>query len=96
MSPLHFSVHEHTVPCSHIRGFERATADANDEQLQLAVKQYIPLDNTDPQPGDITIIGAHANGIPKVYSRYESSNKIPRHVGARGRLTDCTSFTGVI
>jgi hypothetical protein len=34
--------------------------------LHLAVKQYIPLDNPNPQPGDVTILAAHANGFPKV------------------------------
>lgn len=34
--------------------------------MHLAVKQYIPLDNPNPQPGDVTIIAAHANGFPKV------------------------------
>ena len=29
------------------------------------MKQYTPLDNPNPQPGDITILGAHANGFPK-------------------------------
>ncbi|KAF5662750.1 host-specific ak-toxin akt2 [Fusarium heterosporum] len=33
--------------------------------FMLAVKQYIPHDNPNPQPGDVTIIGAHANGFPK-------------------------------
>ena len=32
----------------------------------MSVKQYIPLDNPDPKPGDITIVGGHANGFPKV------------------------------
>lgn len=31
----------------------------------MAVKQYIPKDNPNPRPGDVTIIGAHANGFPK-------------------------------
>lgn len=34
--------------------------------FRLAVKQYTPLENLSPQPGDVTIIGAHANGFPKV------------------------------
>ena len=29
------------------------------------MKQYIPKDNPNPRPGDVTIIGAHANGFPK-------------------------------
>ena len=73
MSATIYSVHEHTVPCSFIRGYARTTADGTDDQLQLAVKQYVPLDNTHPQPGDVTLIGAHANGFPKV-SRDEHSS----------------------
>lgn len=38
------------------------------DTLHLAVKQYIPLDNLDPQPGDVTIIGTQANGYPKASS----------------------------
>ncbi|KAL2004065.1 hypothetical protein VTN02DRAFT_570 [Thermoascus thermophilus] len=60
-----FRVVEHTVPCQHIREYPHATADSQEATLHLAVKQYIPLDNPDPKPGDVTIIGAHANGFPK-------------------------------
>lgn len=66
MSATFFHVHEHTVPCSYVRGYARATADGSDDGLQLAVKQYVPLDNPNPRPGDVTILGAHANGFPKV------------------------------
>jgi hypothetical protein len=54
------------VPCQHIREYPHATADRQEEVLSLSVKQYIPLDNLQPSPGDVTIIGAHANGFPKV------------------------------
>ncbi|EEP80968.1 conserved hypothetical protein [Uncinocarpus reesii 1704] len=60
-----FRVVEHVVPCQHIREYPRATSTSQEETLHLSVKQYIPLDNPDPQPGDVTIIGAHANGFPK-------------------------------
>lgn len=40
--------------------------DEQEAVFRLAVKQYTPLDNLNPQPGDLTIIGAHANGFPKV------------------------------
>ena len=43
-----------------------ATAESQDETLRLAVKQYVPKDNRSPRKGDLTIIGAHANGFPKV------------------------------
>ncbi|KAL3962283.1 hypothetical protein ACCO45_003806 [Purpureocillium lilacinum] len=42
-----------------------ATAHGDSDTPRLAVKQYIPLDNPTPKPGDVTIIGAHANGFPK-------------------------------
>ncbi|KAK2834905.1 hypothetical protein FQN49_006799 [Arthroderma sp. PD_2] len=60
-----FQVVEHVVPCQHIREYPQATATEQEETLNLAVKQYIPYDNPNPQPGDVTIIGAHANGFPK-------------------------------
>lgn len=61
-----FRIVEHIVPTQHIREYPGATANDQEEPLHLAVKQYIPLDNHNPQPGDITILGAHANGFPKV------------------------------
>jgi hypothetical protein len=61
-----FKVQEHTITTSYIREYTRATASGQDEDLKLAVKQYTPFDNQDPKPGDVTIIGGHANGFPKV------------------------------
>lgn len=63
-----FRVVEHMVPSQYIREYPAATANDQEEDLYLAVKQYIPLDNPNPQPGDVTIIGTHANGFPKVRS----------------------------
>src|ERR1700759_5096755 len=60
-----YRIVSHRVPCSYIREHPRALADSENDQLYLAVKQYIPLSNPEPQPGDITIIGAHANAFPK-------------------------------
>lgn len=61
----HYRIVEHKIPCQHIREYPRALAHSQEDVLYLAVKQYIPVENPDPQPGDITIIGAHANGFPK-------------------------------
>jgi hypothetical protein len=61
-----FRVVEHVVPGQYIREYPRATSTSQEETLHLAVKQYIPLDNPNPKPGDVTIIAAHANGFPKV------------------------------
>jgi hypothetical protein len=60
-----FRIVEHLVPCQHIREYAQATANEQEDVLHLAVKQYIPLDNPSPKPGDITIIGGHANGFVK-------------------------------
>ncbi|TID21412.1 Alpha/beta hydrolase family-domain-containing protein [Venturia nashicola] len=65
MSASHFKVQEHTLPCQHIRGYPHATLHSQEEVLHLAIKQYTPLNNLSPQPGDVTIIGGHANGFPK-------------------------------
>lgn len=63
-----FRIVEHTVESQHVREYPGATNN-QDQALQLAVKQYIPLDNTAPQSGDVTILAAHANGFPKVGQR---------------------------
>ena len=60
-----FVVKEHLVPGQHIREYARATANAQEEVLELAVKEYVPRDTGGE--GDVTIIGAHANGFPKVH-----------------------------
>ncbi|KAF2210274.1 hypothetical protein CERZMDRAFT_45816 [Cercospora zeae-maydis SCOH1-5] len=60
-----FEIVEHKIPCQHIREYPRALSGPQEGVLHLTVKQYIPKDNTDPQPGDVTIIGAHANAFPK-------------------------------
>jgi len=60
-----FRIVEHLVPCQHIREYAQATANEQEDVLHLAVKQYIPLENPNPKPGDVTIIGGHANGFVK-------------------------------
>ncbi|KAK4233047.1 peroxisomal membrane protein LPX1 [Achaetomium macrosporum] len=61
----HYRVVEHTIKCHHSREYVTATVNGDADKPRLAVKQYLPLDNPNPQPGDVTIIGAHANGFPK-------------------------------
>ncbi|KAL3458898.1 Alpha/beta hydrolase family-domain-containing protein [Aspergillus heterothallicus] len=61
----HFRVIEHTIRCQHIRDRIGATESGQSTSLRLAVKQYIPKTNPQPRPGDVTIIGGHANGFPK-------------------------------
>lgn len=74
MGPPIFQIKEHVVESQHIREYPRATAQSQEDILHLAVKQYVPLDNPNPQEGDITIIGAHANGFPKVWAQSEFQN----------------------
>ncbi|KAJ3543092.1 hypothetical protein NM208_g3754 [Fusarium decemcellulare] len=60
-----YRVVQHTVNCCHTRDHVAATARGDADTPKLSVKQYIPINNPDPQPGDVTVIGAHANGFPK-------------------------------
>ncbi|KAK3112813.1 hypothetical protein LTR53_010524 [Teratosphaeriaceae sp. CCFEE 6253] len=54
-----------------------------ENDLRLRVKQYIPKTNTHPKSGDVTIIGAHANGFPK--ELYEPLwDDLYEHLDARG------------
>lgn len=60
-----FRMVEHVLPAQHSRHWPRGRDLASDEPLRLAVKQYIPISNTNPAEGDVTFIGLHANGLPK-------------------------------
>lgn len=60
-----FRVVEHQVPASHIREYTYATANSEEDVLHISAKQYIPLDNPNPRPGDVTLICTHANAFPK-------------------------------
>ncbi|KAJ5263440.1 toxin biosynthesis protein [Penicillium angulare] len=64
MASTKLKVIEHSIPCQSIREYHRA-GKRDSPSLQLAIKQYIPLNNTTPGPDDVTIIAGHANGIPK-------------------------------
>ena len=65
MSKTFFKIKTHYVDSSHIRQYPRALAGEQNDVLKLAVKQYTPLDNPDPKPGDVTVLAAHANGVGK-------------------------------
>jgi hypothetical protein len=71
-----FEIKEHTIECQHIREYARATSTSQEAVLKLAIKQYTPLDNLQPQEGDVTIIGAHANGFPKVSTTMSLSRTV--------------------
>ncbi|KAJ5371705.1 Alpha/beta hydrolase family-domain-containing protein [Penicillium concentricum] len=80
----YFQVTEHTIRGQNIRERPGAVKAGHERDIRLAVKQYVPFDNPSPQEGDVTIIGAHANGFPKevyeplwddIYERLCSQNK---------------------
>ncbi|GAQ11645.1 hypothetical protein ALT_8966 [Aspergillus lentulus] len=61
-----FRIVEHIIPGQHIREHPHALKGRQETALKLAIKQYIPLDQTEPIPENaVTIIGAHGNGFPK-------------------------------
>ncbi|KAJ5916595.1 hypothetical protein N7504_000610 [Penicillium tannophilum] len=59
-----FVVTEHIIDGQHIREYPNAAVDPN-PTFKLVLKRYTPVDNPNPQPGDVTIIGAHGCGFPK-------------------------------
>ncbi|PYH95570.1 putative toxin biosynthesis protein [Aspergillus ellipticus CBS 707.79] len=64
--PFPFKIIEHTIPAQHIREHPHGINGRQEAILQLAIKQYVPLDRPDPIPNNaVTIIGAHGTGIPK-------------------------------
>lgn len=66
MSTSHFSIKEHKLAGQYVREYPGALLDNQEDTLQLHIKQYTPLDKSNRRPGAVTIIGAHANGFPKV------------------------------
>lgn len=70
----HFRVVEHTIRGQNIRERPGAVEPGHEHKLRLAVKQYVPKDNPHPQKGDITLIGTHANGFPKVCTAWIAAN----------------------
>lgn len=86
-----FRVVQHIVNGCHTRDHIAATAHGDADTPKLSVKQYIPLDNTTQNPGDVTIIGAHANGFPK-----GSIAALPNtYFGAHGFGRKCMSHCGM-
>ena len=65
MAEFPFTVTEHIIDTQHIREYPHATT-IPDAHLKLLVKKYAPVDNPNPQPGDVTLIGVPGTGYPKV------------------------------
>lgn len=65
ISTFPFIITEHVIDAQYIREYPNATVDSN-PSLKLVLKKYTPKNNPNPQLGDVTIIGAHGCGFPKV------------------------------
>ncbi|KAL9061761.1 MAG: hypothetical protein Q9206_000331 [Seirophora lacunosa] len=65
MASAYFDVQSHVLPGQYIREYPAATADSQEDTLQLHVKQYTPANRPPCPDGAVTIIAAHANGFPK-------------------------------
>ena len=61
-----FRVVEHLIEAQHIREYPAATATSQEEPLKLHIRQYAPNEPLEAPEDAVTIIGAHANGFPKV------------------------------
>lgn len=83
-----FRVVEHVVRGQHTREYPAATANGDADSPVLAVKQYIPLSNPHPKPGDVTIIAAHANGFPKVCAGVLTVDKLEGLIMDNRRCTN--------
>ncbi|EWC48360.1 hypothetical protein DRE_02129 [Drechslerella stenobrocha 248] len=59
-----FRVEKHILPAFPVREHPRGLWH-EDDRLQLVVNRYTPVSNPHPQPGDLTILLAHANGFHK-------------------------------
>jgi hypothetical protein len=64
MSAKNFKVITHPIPGQHICEYLNSTAYSLEDVLRIEVKQYVPF-GQGPQPEDMTIIAAHANGLWK-------------------------------
>lgn len=60
-----FHITEHVIDAQYVRDHARATATP-DAPLKLCIKKYSPVDNPNPQPGDITFVATHGIIFPKV------------------------------
>lgn len=65
MSEENFECITHIVPGQHIRQYARGTAERQEDELKLVVKQYKPRYTKSRNPTAVTIIGCHASGFPK-------------------------------
>jgi hypothetical protein len=85
-----FHIDEHAIDAQYIRDSARAKATPN-APLKLCIKKYWPIDNPNPQPGDVTVVTTDGIGFPKVCPRlptqYSASPRPGSVRAAMGRPT---------
>ncbi|KAJ5118063.1 hypothetical protein N7526_011086 [Penicillium atrosanguineum] len=59
-----FHITKHVIDAQYVRDSPRATATLN-PTLKLCVKKYTPIDNPQPQPGDVSIVATHGTSLLK-------------------------------
>jgi hypothetical protein len=104
MSSHRFRVTEHVVPGQHIREYPAATNGDQNEVLEICLKQYTPLEWADSEPpeGALTIIGTHANAMPKVRAPGRSQRDYllfrnsMNHFGTTSLSSPVASFTSAV
>lgn len=75
MSSSFFDITEHIIPCAHIREYHDSVKDET-VSLQLAIKEYRPLNNLQPEPGSVTMIATTPNAFPKVCKSIRSKASV--------------------
>lgn len=66
MSTKRWKVYRHIVPAAHTRGFARGSVDEfADQNILLAVKQYMPVNNLTPAKGDVTLLMSGGLSVSK-------------------------------
>lgn len=78
MASSPFIVTKYLVDAQYIREYPHATS-TQDAPLKLAVKKYTPVDNQNPIPGDVTLIGVTGTGLPKVGRKKELELELDRN-----------------
>jgi len=66
-----YRVINHRIEGQYIRQYPKATASSDIDSLWLDINQYVPVDNENPAPGDVTIIAANGIGFAKVCAKCE-------------------------
>ncbi|KAJ5103047.1 hypothetical protein N7532_003576, partial [Penicillium argentinense] len=66
-STFPFTIKEHLIDGQHIREYPNATNKPG-PTFKIAIKKYTPIVNPNPQPGDVTIIGAMDVGFRRHFN----------------------------